>query len=214
VMADLAARLGHPELQAFADEDAVMRRVFADSGRPELDPAALRRGRLLAPVRHGDLRRDGFRTPSGKVRLQAHRLAGLGLPAFPVAEDACPTSDRYPLRLITGARVNAFTHSQHRNLPTLRRLCPEPRAEIAPELAQRLGVAEAQLLRIETEWGALELPAQVVAGMNPETVSIPHGWPGPHNANRLLGSQRRDPASATPAYKGVPCSVAAVSGGC
>ena len=104
--------------------------------------------------------------------------------------------------------MSAFTHSQHRNLPALRRLCPEPEAEISPELAGSTGVADRDPLRIETVWGAMELPVRVVVGMNPVTVSIPHGWAGPHNANRLLGLANRDPISATPAYKAVPCRVA------
>ena len=213
VLAELAARLGHTQLQGFENEDQVMRRVFDDSGRPDLDPRELRQGRLLEPVRHGALLRDGFHTASGKIRLRGTRFAALGYAAFPAAEDGCPTSPEYPLRLVTGARVSAFTHSQHRNLPTLRRLCPGPEAEISCEVAESHGVRDGDLLRIETAWGGLEMPVRVVAGMNPVTVSIPHGWAGPHNANRLLGLASRDPVSATPAYKAVPCRVARGTGG-
>lgn len=205
VLAELAARLGHPELSAFRDEDDVARRVFADSGRPELDPGELRRGRLLAPLEHGRLLEKGFRTPSGRIQLRARRLEELGYPAFPAAEDACPTSTEFPLRLVTGGRVAAYTHSQHRNIPELRRRCPEPLAEISPELAREIGARSGDLVEVSTGLGRMTLRTCVVGGMNPITVAIPHGWPGALNANRLLPLDLYDPVTATPAYKAVPC---------
>ncbi|MDF1555224.1 MAG: molybdopterin-dependent oxidoreductase [Deferrisomatales bacterium] len=207
VFAELAARLGHPELSAFADEAAVMRRVFVDSGRPELEPEELAAGRLLGPVRQGDLLRKGFNTPSGKIRLGAHRFPDLGVTAYPEPVDACPVSEGYPLRLITGARVSAYTHSQHRNIPRLRRRCPEPVAELAPELAATLELAEGDTIQVETALGAVALPVSIAAGMNPNTVSILHGWGGKYNSNRLISLDRYDPLSATPAYKAVPCRI-------
>jgi formate dehydrogenase (coenzyme F420) alpha subunit len=207
VMAELAARLGHPELAAFQDEDEVARRVFLDSGRPELDPTELRKGKLLAPLTHGTLLREGFRTQSGKIQLLARRFERLGYPPLPVPEDACPTSKAFPWRLVTGARVMAYNHSQHRNIPELRKLCPEPLAEISEEIARRIGAMEGDAIRVETAWGSMELPATVVAGMNPNTVGVPHGWTGAQNVNRILSPACFDPISATPAYKAVPCRV-------
>jgi len=47
----------------------------------------------------------------------------------------------------------------------------------------------------------------ILNGVNPDTISIPHGWPGRDNVNYLVGDALRDPIVGTPAYKAVPCNV-------
>jgi anaerobic selenocysteine-containing dehydrogenase len=108
---------------------------------------------------------------------------------------------------VTGSRSNAFNHSQHRNIPDLLERCPFPEAEISPNIAADIGVSDDEFIAIETEWGQLSIRAKIVHGMNPYTVSIPHGWPGKENANYLCGDESRDSISGTPAYKSIPCIV-------
>ncbi len=206
-MAAMAEIMGYSELPRFMDEDDFLKRIFADSGRPDLDPAAMRRGLRLKPTDFGKLRQGGFNTPSGRIELYSETFAEQGYAPVPEAEDVCQCDDRYPYRLVTGSRVDAFDHSQHRNIAELLNRCPCPRAEIAPQMADRLQVSNHDLIKIQTEWGKLEMRAKIVKGMNPVTVSIPHGWPGPENANYLIGDIRRDAVSGTPAYKAVPCII-------
>jgi anaerobic selenocysteine-containing dehydrogenase len=206
-IARLAERMGLPRLAGFRDEDEILTRVFRDSGRPDLNPASLRRGALLAPMTQGALLKRGFNTPSGKIELHATLFEQKGYPPLPAAEDACPCDAEYPYRLITGSRVEAFDHSQHRNIPELLRLCPGPEAEIPPGMAARLGVSEGEFVRIETKWGGLKIRVTVVEGMNSTAVSVPHGWPGESNANHLIGDEVRDGIAGTPAFKAVPCRV-------
>jgi formate dehydrogenase (coenzyme F420) alpha subunit len=205
--AELADQMGFSELARFSDEDELLRQVFSDSGRPDLDPADMRHGMRLTPTAFGKLRGNGFNTPSGKIELYSHQLAEQGYAPLPVAEDVCRCDARYPYRLVTGSRVDAFNHSQHRNIPELLNRCPHPEAEIGPEIADTTRVGNGDFLTIETEWGRLGMRARVVEGMNPVTVSIPHGWPGGENANYLVGDVRRDAVSGTPAYKAIPCRV-------
>jgi anaerobic selenocysteine-containing dehydrogenase len=206
-MAGLAARMGFPELSEFVDEDEILRRIFMDSGRSDLNPSELRRGRCLEKPKFGELLRNGFNTPSGKIELHSTWLAQKGYPPLPKGEDSCQSSDRYPYRLVTGSRSNAFNHSQHRNIPVLLKLCPFPEAEISPKIAADIGVSDGEFIVIETEWGQLSIRVKIIHGMNPATVSIPHGWPGKKNANYLCGDASRDFISGTPAYKSIPCSV-------
>jgi anaerobic selenocysteine-containing dehydrogenase len=205
--AELADQMGFSELARFSDEDELLRQVFSDSGRPDLDPADMRHGMRLTPTAFGKLRGNGFNTPSGKIELYSRQLAEQGYAPLPVAEDVCRCDARYPYRLVTGSRVDAFNHSQHRNIPELLNRCPHPEAEIGPEIADTACVGNGDFLTIETEWGKLDMRARVVEGMNPVTVSIPHGWPGGENANYLVGDVRRDAISGTPAYKAIPCRV-------
>jgi formate dehydrogenase (coenzyme F420) alpha subunit len=206
-MAELADEMGFPELIRFVDADEFLRQVFADSGRPDLDPADMRHGIRLEPTAFGKLRENGFNTPSGKIELYSHQLAEKGHAPLPEAEDVCRCSALYPYRLVTGSRVDAFNHSQHRNIAELLKRCPHPEAEIGPDLAHKLGMSDGDFLTIETEWGKLDMRAKVVEGMSPVTVSIPHGWPGNENANYLVGDVLRDAVSGTPVYKAIPCSI-------
>jgi anaerobic selenocysteine-containing dehydrogenase len=209
-MARLAELMDFPELSGFADEDQILTRVFRDSGRFDLDPASMRRGMLLSPMNYGTLLEKGFNTPSGKIELYSSLLSQNGYPPLPAAEDVCRCDAQYPYRLITGSRVEAFDHSQHRNVPELLKLCPAPTAEIPPRIADDLGLSEGDVAAIETKWGRVTMKVAVVEGMNATAVSIPHGWPGESNANRLIGDEVRDSVAGTPAYKAIPCRVVRV----
>ena len=178
-----------------------------DSGRSELDPIAMRWGMRLVQPDFGTLLENGFNTPSAKIELYSTWLAQKGYPPLPVCEDSCQCCDRFPYRLVTGARSNAFNHSQHRNIPDLLKLCPVPQAEISPKIAADMGVFDDEFIVIETEWGQLSIRTKIVHGRNPYTVSIPHGWSGKENANYLCGDESRDSISGTPAYKSIPCIV-------
>jgi len=48
---------------------------------------------------------------------------------------------------------------------------------------------------------------KIIEGMNPVTVSIPHGWLGNKNANILVDDRMRDAVSGTPVYKAIPCMI-------
>jgi anaerobic selenocysteine-containing dehydrogenase len=203
----LAEHMGIQELSEFENEDTILNKVFHDSGHPELDPTALRQGLNLGPMTFGKLLDSGFSTPSGKIEIYSDWFEQSGYAPLPVAEDACFCTDAYPYRLITGARSDAFYHSQYRNIPELRKLCPHPEAEIPTEIASLLNVENGDLIVVKTEWGKMNIRLKIVDGMNPNTISIPHGWPGRDNANYLVGDKLRDNIAGTPAYKAVPCNV-------
>ncbi|MBW1698133.1 MAG: molybdopterin-dependent oxidoreductase [Deltaproteobacteria bacterium] len=101
-----------------------------------------------------------------------------GYPDFPQAEDTCACNSEFPYRLVTGYRIDAFNHSQHRNISELLRYCPVPEAEIPPEIAVTLDVTTGDLVLIETRIGTVKMKAKIVEGMNPLTVCILHGLVG------------------------------------
>jgi len=206
-IAALARTMGYSVLPRFIDENDFLKRIFADSGRSDLDPAAMRRGMRLEPSPFGRLLEKGFDTPSGKIELYSRQLIERGYAPIPEAEDVCRCDYRYPYRLVTGSRVDPFDHSQHRNIPELLERCPHPEAEISLQMADRLRISNGDVIKIETERGSLAMRSRIVEGMNPAAVSIPHGWPGTENANYLIGDMLSDAVSGTPAYKAIPCSV-------
>ena len=206
-MAQLAARMGWKSLSEFSDEDEILNRIFRDSGRNDLDPAAMRHGIPQESPPSGRLLNEGFNTPSGKIELYSSRFEQMGYPPLPVSRDVCTGNDSYPYRLVTGSRMGPFNHSQHRNIPELLKRCPFPVAEISPKIAVAAGLTGGESARIETEWGSLKIQLKIVEGMNPVTISIPHGWDGIRNANYLTGDVDRDPVCGTPAYKAIPCRI-------
>ncbi|MEW6673532.1 MAG: molybdopterin-dependent oxidoreductase [Thermodesulfobacteriota bacterium] len=206
-MAKLADRMGWKSLSGFSGEDEILNRVFRDSGRNDLDPVALRHGIPQEPLPSGSFLKNGFNTPSGKIELYSSRFDQMGYPPLPEYKDVCVGNDRYPYRLVTGSRVGPFNHSQHRNIPEFLMRCPGPVAEISPKIAVAAGLTDGDSARIETEWGGLQIQSKIVEGMNPVTISIPHGWDGKRNANYLTGETDRDAVCGTPAYKAIPCRI-------
>ena len=84
--------------------------------------------------------REGFRTPTGKVEFYSHVLASYGYDPLPHYEEPAESpfstpelAQAYPLVLNAGYRVAGYTHSRHRNLPSLRKRVPEPIAGDSPD---------------------------------------------------------------------------------
>ena len=98
-------------------------------------------------------KKPGFATPSGKFELYATLRENWGLDPLPYFKEPpfTPISrpdlfEKYPLILSTGRRSPAFFHAEHRNIPWLRTLDPDPIVEIHPETARRYGISGG-------EWG-------------------------------------------------------------
>ena len=114
--------------------------------------------------------------------------------------------DKYPLILITGARTIPYLHSEYRNLPSLRKLVPEPLIEINPRTASDLNIADGDMVRVESLRGDLRIKAKLTQDIHPKVVSIQHGW-SEANVNLLTDDEARDPVSAYPGLRSVMCRV-------
>jgi assimilatory nitrate reductase catalytic subunit len=140
------------------------------------------------PVARGSGR---FYFPDGKARFNVARYT-------PPAEDV---DDEYPIILTTGRVVSQFlSGEQTRRIGPLVDHCPEPRVEIHPLLATKLGIADGEWITVQSRRGDCTLRAQVVKTIRPDTVFIPYHWAGPRSANQLTISAQ-DPISKIPEYK-------------
>lgn len=114
------------------------------------------------------------------------------------AEDV---DDDYPVILTTGRVVSQFlSGTQTRRIGPLVDHYPEPRIEIHPILATRLGIADGDWTTAESRRGNCTLRAAVVRTIRPDTVFIPYHWPGRKSANQLTIAAQ-DPTSKIPEYK-------------
>lgn len=155
----------------------------------------------------------GFKTPSGKVEIYSERLKKLGYDPLPVYDEPGESpqkrpdlAETYPLILTTGARMPQYFHSQYRNLPSLRKIAPEPWMEIHPKTALELKIENGEEICVESPQGSIEIKAKVTPNILPGVVQIPHGW-NDANVNILTGDQLRDPISGFPSFRASLCRV-------
>ncbi len=132
-----------------------------------------------------------FYFPDGKARFNPARYTP---PREEVDAD-------YPIMLTTGRVVSQFlSGTQTRRIGPLVDHYPEPRVEIHPRLAARLGIADGNWVTVESRRGQCTLRALVVRTIRPDTVFIPYHWAGQKSANQLTIAAQ-DPISKIPEYK-------------
>src|SRR5262245_51841217 len=122
----------------------------------------------------------------------------------PAVDDA---SDEYPLFLTTGRVVSHFlSGTQTRRIGPLVDQYPEPRIEMHPRLAHKIGVRDGDWATSETRRGEITLRAMVITTIRPDTIFIPYHWPDGKSVNRLTVAAQ-DPTSKIPQYKVCGCRV-------
>ena len=134
---------------------------------------------------------DRFAHPSGRARFHP-------VPYRPAAElpDAA-----YPLYFTTGRYKEHYNSgAQTRRVDALVDAKPEPRVQVHPRLADRLGVADGEVLLVESRRGAVRFSAQLSADIRPDTLFAPFHWGGRQAAN-LLTIPALDPTSRMPEFK-------------
>lgn len=140
------------------------------------------------PVAQGE---GPFYFPDGKARFNVATYT-------PPAEDV---DDEYPIILTTGRVVSQFlSGTQTRRIGPLIDMQPEPKIEMHPKLAARLGIEDGDWATARSRRGTCTLRAAVVKTIRPDTIFIPYHWAGRKSANQLTISAQ-DPISKIPEYK-------------
>jgi anaerobic selenocysteine-containing dehydrogenase len=142
--------------------------------------------------RKGEQRPDGqlgFNTPTGRIELYSTLFGQWG--QKPVPHYAEPPYSpyripgrfdqeeylaKYPLIMTTGARQWASFHSEHRQVPHLRALHPNPEFEISPQTAADLDIKQGEWCWIENHLGRVQLKANIQPILDPRVVSLDHAW--------------------------------------
>ena len=242
IVFDLATRLGLGNLFWNGDVDAGYRHILAPSGvtleqlreRPEGVRVPLET-RFRKYAGDGVGRAPGFATPTRKVEVYSQFFLENGQPPLPefVEPATGPVSrpdlaERFPL-VLTCAKTAPFCHTQHRNLPQLRRHLPHPLIEVHPQTASARGIAEADWVAIETPHGRIRARARLNARIDPRVVSAQHGWwqacrelglpgydavgPESANYNAAIGSDAVDPVSGVPSHRSFLCEISKIAAG-
>ncbi len=170
-----------PSLQVMADEALAPMHITWD----ELKKC----GRIETPLEYRKYEKCGFGTPTGKFELYSTMMRDWGYDPLPShvepPESPYRTPERYaqfPLILITGAKQAMYMHSQNRQVDSIRRLAPQPVLEMHADTAAASGIAEGDMVWVETARGKLQLRAHLHQRIQAKVVAIPHGWWFPEQA--------------------------------
>ena len=170
--------------------------------------------------------KHGFDTSSRKVELYSERLAGWGFDPIPAYKELPTTpysepnlSQKYPL-IFTSWKVEQFRHTSGRQIPSLRRVQPEPEVWIHPDTATKYDIREADTVLIETPNGQIRQKARLTTQIHPNVVGVDYGWwfpeKGPQgrygwdesNINMLTSDQDTPGKElGTPNLRGLACSI-------
>jgi anaerobic selenocysteine-containing dehydrogenase len=214
IIFELAKRLGFGDQFWNGDVEAGYAYEIAPSGMTleqlKNTPGGI--SKAVSPTFEKHAKRDkqgmtrGFATPSKKVELYSHTFAAHGYPAMPeyVEPALSPVSQPamacdFPL-ILTNAKFTTFVHSQQRALPSLRKVSPEPTAELHPETAARFGIGHKQWMIIESPRSAIKVRARLTQNILPGIVCCQHGW---WQACRELDSPEYNPYTAAGANPAV-----------
>ena len=202
-----------------------------------LDALRANPGGVRAPVQtryrkfaeHTDGVARGFATPTGKIELYSETLLAGSYPPLPEYEEPRmgPISrpdlvEAFPL-ILTCAKHALFCETQHRALPSLRRLALDPEVELHPVAAAERGIAPGDWVRIETPDGSVRARARLNDTLQPNVVCGQHGWwqacsdigaPGydPFSAdganfNLIIGNGAVDPVSGSVPHRAYLCQI-------
>ncbi|MDT8304893.1 MAG: molybdopterin dinucleotide binding domain-containing protein, partial [Anaerolineae bacterium] len=236
IIFDLACRLGLGAHFWEGDVEAAHRYQLEPSGlsldRLKENPQGVRipleaQYQKYAREENGTVR--GFRTPTRRIELYSEIMLEHGYPPLPVYEEplVSPLSQpelasRYPL-ILTCAKHNLFCESQHRALPSLRRLAMDPEVELHPSAAAERGIHAGDWVHIVTPQGSVRARARLNETLKPDVVCGQHGWwqaapeigaPGydPFSAeganfNLIIGNDEIDPVSGSVPHRAYLCEI-------
>ena len=182
----------------------------------------------------GLLRPDGepgFNTATGLIELKSTIYPNFdedGLPFYeepPLSPVSTPDlAEEYPLILTTGGRSIAMFHSEHRQMPSLRAINPDPLLEMNPQTAEELGLKEGDWAALENPYGRAVERVRLSAGIHPRVVHAQHGWWFPEqkgeepnlfgvwksSVNSLVPNEKISKVGYGANYKSTLCKVAKV----
>lgn len=212
---ELAQRMGMAEHYPWKDCESWVNYKIAPSKITVSDLREEPTKVVTGPVAYRKYETKGFATPSGKVEFFSERLQAIGQPPYPVHEERRAAQDTaesgaFPL-LATSRKPMEYVHTKYRDLPTLKKLYPEPLVAINPQDAASRGIQEGDIVSVASPRGRATFKAQVNSDVPAGVVQIDFGWGNPGdggcNINVLVMDEPHDPLTGATSNRLFPCQV-------
>ncbi len=177
VICELAKRLGarHPgfDMSAFDLIDTTLRR----SKLPDAKTLAANGWHDCAlPFEQAHFL-DGFGHSDGRFRFKPQWPAGSTMPEWPDHQAITDAADpQHPFRLVTAPARN-FLNSSFTETPSAEKQEVRPQLQIHPDDCARLGLQDAELVRIGNSRGSVLLHSKRFDGLQPGVVIVEGIWP-------------------------------------
>jgi assimilatory nitrate reductase catalytic subunit len=210
IFRELAKRLGKADYFPYQESEDIFRELCAASRGAPIDYSGMSYSKIeknmgvfwpcTSNAHPGTPRLfEGgkFFHPDGKAKFHAYEYR-------PPAEDIDP---EYPIFFTSGRVVSQYlSGSQTRRIGGLVDQYPDPKCEMHPLLAKKLGIAAGDIVKVTTRRGEIIVPVDIVKTIRPDTVFIPYHWAGKKAANNIT-NRALDPISKIPEYKVCACKV-------
>ena len=165
---------------------------------------------------------DVLSTASGKIELAPGPIVA-DVPRLQAVLDAGVPDGAM---VLIGRRQLASNNSWMHNVATLVRGSNQCTAQLHPDDASRLGLADGELALVRSRAGEVRVPVEVTDTIRPGVVSIPHGWghdePGTRtavatahagvNSNLLADELLIDAVSGNAVLNGIPVEITPILG--
>jgi thiosulfate reductase/polysulfide reductase chain A len=167
----LGERLGLGDFFQYEDEEDYIRQQLAPLGL-SLDELK-QKGYLEPEIEEGE-KEITFNTPSGKIEVYSETLANAGFSPWPTWEEPpYPQDDEF--YLLTG-KVGRHTQFATQNNQLLHKYQDEPGLWMNPEAAERLGLADHDLVEVTSEVGKVHIMLLVTEAIRPDCVYMTPGF--------------------------------------
>ncbi len=179
----------NPEAYPWDNEEDMFSSIFAETGM------RFEEVREQAPVylpfeyhkyKTGKLRPDGqvgFNTRTGRIELWCTLYNGYGLDPLPVYEEPTHSPyrtpeeyEQFPVVLTTGSRNWSLFHSEHRQIPRMRALHPDPTVLVPTDIAEKFDLADGEWVVLRNQFGSCKRKVVIDQTMAPGIASTDHGW--------------------------------------
>ncbi len=221
ILNELGKRLGYERL-FWGDLKACLDDVLKPAGMTYED--FKRKGILRGKWVYKSYEGKGFSTPSKKVEIYSSRFKEWGydpLPTYRGEKDGEKESADDALGLIlTSAKDPNYFHSAYRNLPSLRKLSPDPQVLLHPLTAGKLKIQEGDWVIIETHLGKIRQKVVFDKDLDPRVIVAAYGWWFPERKDLELNGWREsninmltdndppyDPAIGSTNLRAISCRV-------
>jgi anaerobic selenocysteine-containing dehydrogenase len=217
ILFELAKKMGYEKEFPWRDVEDAIEEQIKPSGLTVEKLKQSPEGVFYQAIETKTYEKQGFMTPSGKVEIYSKTFQEKGYDPLPVYKEPSESpysqpelAKKYPLIGTSEGKSRAFVHTTSRNIPSLRKLDPEPLVKLHPKDTENRGIKDGDLVKVSSARGNIQMKARVVEVAPPGIVVIPWGWGQAlpeANFHNLTDDMARCPISGATSSRAFLCEI-------